>query len=120
MPYRNIIDFHYRDMCNLQDSLTKLTNSYRTLIGGANDLNGIALAKKGEVKDALKRADEVGYIMDDVISAIRKSQCRYLDYCVMYSNQIKTIINPQFLLAEIEKELCVDPNNNNNNKSQGT
>ena len=107
-------------MCNLQDSLTKLTNSYRTLIGGANDLNGIALAKKGEVKDALKRADEVGCIMDDVISAIRKSQCRYLDYCVMYSNQIKTIINPQFLLSEIEKELCVDPNSNNNNKNQGT
>ena len=118
MTYRNIIDFHYRDISNLQDILTKLTSSYRTLIGGANDLNGIALAKKGEVKEALKRADEVGYIMDDVISAIRKSQCRYLDYCVMYSNQIKTIINPQFLLSEIEQELCEDLNNNN--KSQGT
>lgn len=119
MPYRNIIDFHYRDVCNLQDSLTKFTNAYRILIGGANDLNSIALARKGEVKDALKRADEVGYIIDDVISAIRKSQCRYLDYCVMYSNQIKTIINPQFLLAEVEKELYVSPNNDND-KSQGT
>ncbi len=108
MSHRKVIEFHYNDICNLQDSLTKLTNSYRLLIGGANEINGIALAKKSEVKGALKRADELGKLIDDLISALEHSQCRYLDYCVMYANEIKTTINPQCIITEIEKELYID------------
>lgn len=108
MPYKNIIEFHYKDINNMQDSLMKLTNAYRMMISGANELNGIAIAKKRQIRDALKRADEIGNIIDSNISAIERSECRYFDYCVMYSNQMKTAIDPGIITNEIQRELRFD------------
>ena len=58
MPHRKIIEEYCVDINNLADLLAKLVNSYRLLIGGAGELNTIALAHKKDVKDALKRVNE--------------------------------------------------------------
>ena len=55
-----MIQNYYTDINNLADILTKLVSSYRLIIGGADELNKIALSKKSDVKDALKRADSLG------------------------------------------------------------
>lgn len=109
MAYREIIELQYKEIMNLQDTLTKLTNSYRILIGAANELNGIALAKKGQIKDALKRAEEVGRLIDDVTDALNKCQCRYLDYCVLYSECMKYKINVESINCEIDNICCCEP-----------
>lgn len=102
MSYRELIDAQYKEINNLQDMLTKLVNSYRILVGAANDLNGIALAKKGQVKNALKRAEEVGRLIEDVTDALDKCECRYLDYCVLYSECMKCRINCEAINCQID------------------
>lgn len=43
---RRLIENYYNDYCNLIDILSKLTNDYRLLIGGAGEINQIALMHK--------------------------------------------------------------------------
>ncbi|MEW8954985.1 hypothetical protein [Clostridium sp.] len=106
MSHRDLMEYHQREIVAMEEMLTRLINSYRLLIGGANELNGIALAKKSQVKDALKRAEVLGCLIDDVSDALRRCQCRYLDYCVMYSQEIKGCINPESIYEDIQCELC--------------
>ena len=108
MSYRELMEYQHKQTVNLQEMLTRLVNSYRLLVGAANELNGIALSDRRQVKDALKRAQEVGALIDDVNDALKRSQCRYLDYCVMYSQEIKNYINPQNICEEIKCALCTD------------
>lgn len=105
MGHRKIIETHYTDICNLADLLTKLVNSYRLLVGGANELNGIALAKRSDVKDALKRVDEVGELIDDVIDALEVCEYSYLQYCKLKSEFIKTNFQAKYIQTEIDEEL---------------
>ncbi|WP_027631618.1 hypothetical protein [Clostridium hydrogeniformans] len=105
MSHRDLMECQQREIIAMQEMLTRLINSYRLLIGGANELNGIALAKKSQVKDALKRAEALGSLIDDVADALKRCQCRYLDYCVMYSEEIKGCISPEFVYEDIQCEL---------------
>ncbi len=104
MAHRRIIETYYRDVNNLADLLNKLVNSYRLLIGGANELNGIALASKGDIKDALKRAHELGEIIDDVIETLEITT----DSCTCYCKMKAEVINSKMHLAYIETELQED------------
>lgn len=105
MGHRKIIETHYADICNLADLLKKLVESYRLLIGGANELNGIALAKKSDIKDALKRADDLGELIDDVIDALDDCEYSYLDYCKIKSQFIKCKNQASYIQTEIDDEL---------------
>lgn len=67
MSNRNVIENYYFDINNQVDLLGKLINSYRLLIGGAGELNGIALANKNDVKDAIKRVNKLGGVIDNII-----------------------------------------------------
>lgn len=104
MAHRRIIETYYRDVNNLADLLGKLVNSYRLLIGGANELNGIALASKSDIKDALKRADELGDIIDKIIKALDYST----DSCTCYCNLKTDIINSKMHIDYIETEIQED------------
>ncbi|MEG2018685.1 MAG: hypothetical protein RR128_09545, partial [Clostridium sp.] len=73
MAHRRVMETYYKDVNNLADLLSKLVNSYRLLIGGANELNGIALASKNDIKEALKRARDLGDIIDGVIDTLEVS-----------------------------------------------
>ncbi len=105
MGHRKVIQNYYSDMNNLADFLAKLVNSYRLLIGGAAELNQIALAKKGEVKNALDRVDDLGEIIDDVIKVLDSIGYNYIDYCKIKAQIIKCKDQAQYIETEIDEEL---------------
>ncbi|MCM8711099.1 hypothetical protein M2651_08670 [Clostridium sp. SYSU_GA19001] len=105
MSHRKLIETYYIDINNLADLLFKLVNSYRTLIGGADELNKIALSKRKDVKKALKRADELGEVIDAIIEALEKVSYSYLDYCSIKSEIIKGKMDSQHIHCEIDDEL---------------
>ncbi|CAB1253596.1 hypothetical protein LN736_01610 [Clostridium sp. WLY-B-L2] len=108
MSHRKIIEEYYCDINNLTDLLSKLTNCYRLLIGGAGELNSIASAHKKEVKDALHRVDELGDILDKLISAIDKSTVEYAQYCKMRTEIIRGKMKAQYMETEIDEELFLN------------
>lgn len=110
MPHRKVIEHYYSDINNLADLLGKLTNSYRLLIGGAGEMNGIALSSKSDIKHALKRANELGDIIDDIIDVIDKSGYIYMDYCKLKSQIMEHRVQSQHIQTEIEEELKFDNN----------
>jgi len=89
---RQFIESWYYDLNNQSDMLFKLTNSYRLLIGGADDFNKIALSKKKDVKNALNRAVELGEIIDEVIKSIDRSKCVILNYNVLKAEALEKIL----------------------------
>lgn len=105
MGSRKVIQSYYTDINNLTDLLGKLVNSYRLLVGGADELNKIALSKKSQVKDALDRADKLGDIIDDIIKILERSSNGYVDYCELKSEIIKGRINEGYIFTEIEDDL---------------
>ncbi len=105
MGYRNLIEKHSSDINNLSELLFKFTNSYRLLIGGAVDLNSIALAKKKEVRDAIKRADELGEIIDELIEVIEYCDSTYFNYCKVKSDYIISKTKFDVIKTEIDEEL---------------
>lgn len=108
MGHRKVIQSYYSDINNLADFLAKLVNSYRLLIGGAGELNQIALAKKSEVKKALDRADDLGDVIDDVIKALDCIGYNYIDYCKIKAQIIKSRNQFQYIETEIDEELKFD------------
>lgn len=105
MGNRKVIQTYCDDINNLADMLGKLVNSYRLLVGGADELNRIALSGKGQVKDALKRADKLGDIIDEIIDVLEKSSYNLVDYCELKSEILKGRINMESIIAEIEEDL---------------
>lgn len=114
MPHRKLVEEYYADINNIADLLNKLVNSYRLLIGGAGELNTIALAHKKDVKHALKRVDELGDVIDDLIDVLDKSSYIYMDYCKIKSQVMECKIQAQYIQTEIDDELKLD----NDEKSQ--
>ncbi|WP_040210311.1 hypothetical protein [Clostridium polynesiense] len=105
MGYRKIIERHSSDINNLAELLFKFTNSYRLLIGGASDLNSIALAKKKDVRDAIRRADELGEIIDELLEVIDYCNCAYFKYCKIKSDYINCKNNLNIIKTEVDEEL---------------
>jgi hypothetical protein len=105
MPHRKLVEEYYTDINNVADLLNKLVNSYRLLIGGAGELNTIALAHKKDVKHALKRVNELGDVIDDLIDVLDKSSYIYMDYCKIKSQIMEYQIQAQYIQTEIDNEL---------------
>lgn len=103
-----MIENYYIDINNLTDLLGKLVNTYRLLIGGADELNKIALARRKDVKEALERADELGEVIDGIIDALEKAAFGYLDYCSIKSEIIKGKMDSHHIHTEIDEELKFD------------
>lgn len=108
MSHRKIIEDYYCDINNLADLLSKLTNSYRLLIGGASELNTIALAHKKDVKSAISRVNKLGNTIDDIIKVLDKSSCCYMDYCELHSELVRGKVKMEYIKNEIDEELFMD------------
>ncbi|GAA0744500.1 hypothetical protein [Clostridium oceanicum] len=109
MGYRKVVNNYYCDVNNLCEILTRLVNSYRLLIGGAADLNSIALARRKQVKDALERVDEVGNMIDEIVCVLEQTNCTYLNYCRLKSKIIRCKLQAQNIQQEIQEDLeCKD------------
>ena len=107
MAHRKVIQSYYNDINNLADILTKLVSAYRLLIGGANELNGIALSKRSDVKDALKRADSLGDIIDETIKVLDDASYSYMSYCKMKTEIMKSKLQIEYIEIEIDEDLRV-------------
>ncbi|MCB2292881.1 hypothetical protein LGK95_04925 [Clostridium algoriphilum] len=105
MAHRRVVENYYNDINNLADLLTKLVSSYRLLIGGADELNKIALSKKSDVKDALKRAEEVGDIIDETIKVLDDASYGYRSYCKMKTEIMKSKFQIEYIETEINEDL---------------
>ncbi|MDZ5035333.1 hypothetical protein, partial [Clostridium perfringens] len=81
MGYKDLIRGQYNEINNLTNLLSSMVNSYRLLIGGANELNNISEAKKSQVKEAVERADDLGDIIDEIIKTIEECSTSYTKYC---------------------------------------
>ena len=105
MGYRNLINDQYTDINNLTSLLNSLVNSYRLLLGGANELNNISEARKSDVKEAVKRADNLGEIIDEIIKTLDECNTSYVKYCKIKKSfrDEKTIKDN--ILTEINKDL---------------
>lgn len=113
MGYRKVIDEHYGDFNNLCDTLSKLVNTYRLLVGGAGELNNVSLAKKSEVKEAIDRASKAGDIIDKVLDILDKTGDSYFKYCKIKNDYLYAKASKDVILTEIDYELDF------NNESQG-
>lgn len=82
-----------------------MVNSYRLLIGGAGEINQITLARKGEVRDALRRADKLGESIDEIIKTIEYMQSQYIDYCKLKASILEDGIQKEYVETEIDEEL---------------
>ena len=105
MGHRKVIENYYIDVNNITDLLTKLISNYRALIGGAIEINGITLAHKSDVKDALKRVDKIGKIIDNILAVLEQSSNGYLDYCKLKAEVMEYHLEAQYIQTEIETEL---------------
>lgn len=105
MSHKRVVNNYYLDVNNLADVLSKLVSSYRLLIGGAAELNQIALAKKKDIKDAIDRATDLGDVIDQVIDALEKTEGTYLDYCKLKSKILECKVESEFIETEIDEEL---------------
>lgn len=105
MAYRHIIKDQYTDINNLTTLLNSLVNSYRLLIGGAYELNNISEAKKSDVKEAVKRADDVGEIIDEIIKALDECNTSYVKYCKIKKSFIDEKSIKDNIWTEINHEL---------------
>ncbi len=105
MAHRRVIQNYYNDINNLAEILAKLVISYRTLIGSADELNKIALSKKSDVKDALKRADELGGIIDKAIKVLDDASYSYMSYCKMKTEVMECRLQIEYIETEIDEDL---------------
>lgn len=105
MASREIIEKYYADIWNITQVLASLVNSYRLLIGGAEELNTITLAHADDVKDTLHLVRELGEVIDEVIEVLEKSSDYYFKYCKLKSQILNVKIEQSIILTEIENEL---------------
>ena len=105
MAYREVVKGNFQELNNLADLLGKFVNSYRLLIGGAGELNNIALSKKNEVKDALDRAEDVGCIIDNLVKVIEGSGNCYFKYTKIKNEFILSKTQKDSILTEIDNDL---------------
>ena len=105
MSYRHIIKDQYTDVSNLTSILNSLVNSYRLLIGGAYELNNISEARKSDVKEAVKRADSLGEIIDEIIKTLDECNTSYVKYCKIKKSFIDEKSIKDNILTEINNEV---------------
>lgn len=102
---RKVIEDYCSDINNITDNITKLVSSYRLMIGGADELNRITLAKKSDLKAAIKRVNKIGDIIDDYLKILEEINLPYFEYCKLRSDYYKARMKAEFVLEEIEEEI---------------
>lgn len=105
MQYKDLIQDQYNEINNLNNLLSSMVNSYRLLIGGANELNNISETKKSKVKDAVKRSEDLGHIIDEIIKTLDECSGSYIKYCKIKKQFIEENTTKDAILTEINYEL---------------
>lgn len=111
MSYKNSIDIYYQDLMNLLKMLDIYVINYRNLVSTLNDVNLNVLISKRKKKRAIKQVEDLGCIIDSLLSSICEAQKCYLRYVSMKCSVLCEIINCDFIRLEIEQELLDGINN---------
>ena len=109
MSNRRVIENYNFDINNQVDLLGKLVNSYRLLIGGAGELNTIALASKNDVRDAIKRVNKLGGVIDNIIQDMNDRNKAYIKYGKIKDELMRGMVDEAYISEEIEEELKKTP-----------
>ena len=72
MNYINIINEKEEEFCKLTELLQDYIDMYGTLVTAAAGINANSCSKKGELKHATERIEEIGEIIDDLIKSIKR------------------------------------------------
>lgn len=91
----------------MSELLNKYVNAYRLLIGGVGELNNIAGANKGDIKDALKRVYELGHIIDELLDVIDATENKYLTYVKIKGEFLGEKDMKKSILTEIDDEVIL-------------
>lgn len=105
MGSRKVIETYKLDINSLADLLSKLVTTYQMLISSCAQLNGMAASRKGQVKDTLQRVRRLGEMIDEIMKVLEEANNNYLDYCEIKSEIIKSTINENYIVTEINEEL---------------
>ena len=105
MGYNEIIGSYYQEITNLVILMEKYVNSYRLLVGAAGELNSIALAKKTDIRKALKRADKLGDLIDEILKILECTEYTYLNFVKIKSDILVMKTERDLILTEIDNEL---------------
>ena len=105
MKYQQLMKQYYGDINNLSQLLQSMVNSYRLLIAGAAELNNINEAKSSYVKVAVKRADNLGEIIDHVIELLDECGEGYFKYIKIVGGHILKNTDNNVILTEVDNEL---------------
>ena len=116
MGVKLVYDQYFREINYLVDILNKYVNSYRLLIGSAGELNSIALAKKGDVKDTLKKIDRLGELIDCLLETLEDAQCNYIEYLRLKTSILQLEVSKEIILTEIDNDLKFENSKRNDNE----
>ena len=105
MSYNKVIHGHYEDLNNLSALLRNYIEIYRLLISSTAELNSTSIIKKGELKHAVERIDEVGDIIDELLRVIKKCEGSYIKYCFIKNEVIQTNTAKENIYTEIHNDL---------------
>lgn len=105
MKYQQLMKQYYGDLSNLNQLLQSMVNSYRLLIAGAAELNNINEARSSYVKVAVKRADNLGEIIDNVIELLDECGESYFKYIALVGDHILKNTDSSVILTEVDNEL---------------
>ena len=105
MSYEKVIHGHYEDLSNLSNLLRNYIEIYRLLISSTSELNATSIAKKGELKHANERINEIGEIIDQLLKVIKKCENSYVKYCFIKNQVITSRTEKDNIEMEIHNEL---------------
>jgi len=105
MKFNDLAKKQYEDIDNLSVLLKNYVDVYRLLIAGASELYGVNLAEKSEVKKALERVENVGELIDKLISTLERCEGSYLKYCKIKNEYITVSTEKDKIFTEIDNEL---------------
>jgi hypothetical protein len=105
MKFDDLAKKQYEDIANLSILLKNYVDAYRLLIGGASELYNVDIAKKSEVRKAIDRVEQVGELIDKLVSTLDKCEGSYLKYCKIKNDYIAISTEKDKIFTEIDNEL---------------
>lgn len=105
MKFNELAKKQYEDIDNLSVLLKSYVDSYRLLIASASELYSINLVEKSEVKKALERVENVGELIDKLVSTLDRCEGSYLKYCKIKNEYITVSTEKDKIFTEIDNEL---------------
>lgn len=105
-------DILCKDLKTLTEILASMSNSYRLMVGAAEEFNRITLVHRHEAEEAIDRAAKMGNIIDEAEKELKGLMKLYLRELVckieiqqLYNNKASFGNNQSIIINEIFEEI---------------